>query len=102
MSNRYASRDKEEPMTEQQGEQPQVERKPLAGGELSHFEQLAAVTPKKTPLAILIGTALVPVVLWVINLLAPTETVDELKKAEQQTQAEVSGPAAGSPDIDEI
>ena len=87
---------------EQQGEQVQQAKKPLGGGELSEFERLSAITPKKVPLAILIGTALVPVVLWIINVLAPTEAVDELKKAEE----EKGGPAAvqpvGGPDIDEI
>jgi hypothetical protein len=92
-------------MAEQQGEQQgeqqqQAAPKPLGGGELSEFERLSAITPKKTPLAILIGTALVPIVLWIINLLAPTEAVDELKKAEE----EKATPAArvGGPDIDEI
>jgi hypothetical protein len=93
-------------MAEQQGEQQgeqqqQAGPRPLGGGELSEFERLSAITPKKTPLAILIGTALVPIVLWIINLLAPTEAVDELKKAEEDKAA----PAAtqvGGPDIDEI
>lgn len=88
-------------MTEQQGEQQQqAGPRSLGGGELSEFERLSAITPKKTPLAILIGTAMVPIVLWIINMLAPTEAVDELKKAEE----EASAPAAqvGGPDIDEI
>ena len=91
-------------MAEQQGEQQgeqqqQAAPKPLGGGDLSEFERRSAITPKKVPLAILIGTALVPIVLWVINLLAPTEAVDELKKAEEEKT-----PAAqvGGPDIDEI
>ena len=64
-----------------------------SSGELSHFEALSAVIPKKTPIAILVGTALVPIVLWVINVLAPTEAVDELKNAEE----EASKPAETAP-----
>ena len=92
-------------MAEQQGEQQgeqqqQAAPKPLGGGELSEFERLSAITPKKVPLAILIGTALVPIVLWIINLLAPTEAVDELKKAEEEKTP--AAQVGGGPDIDEI
>lgn len=93
-------------MAEQQGEQLEEQQqvaapKPLGGGELSEFERLSAITPKKTPLAIIIGTALVPVVLWVINILAPTEAVDELKKAEEDKTGSAAA-EVGGPDIDEI
>ncbi|MBW2276491.1 MAG: hypothetical protein JRF63_03300 [Deltaproteobacteria bacterium] len=85
---------------EQKGEQKQpAAKKPLGGGDLSNFERLSAITPKKTPLAILIGTAMVPIVLWVINMLAPTEAVDELKKAEEEKTPSAQ---VGGPDIDEI
>jgi len=92
-------------MAEQQGEQQgeqqqQAAPRALGGGELSEFERLSAITPKKTPLAIIIGTALVPVVLWIINILAPTEAVDELKKAEEGKTAPTA--EVGGPDIDEI
>ncbi len=76
-------------MSEQQG-----------GGELSHFEALSAVIPKKTPFAILIGAALIPVVLWLINVLAPTEAVDELQQVEEDKPAAVQ--TTGGPDIDDI
>jgi hypothetical protein len=71
------------------------------GGDLSHFEQLSAVTPKKIPLAIIIGTLIVPVVLWLINLIAPSEGVAELKEAEKQ-KAEEAPAAVSGPDIDDI
>jgi hypothetical protein len=91
-------------MTEQQGEQqveqPQAPPPGTGGGELSNFERLSAITPKKTPMAIIIGTALVPLILWIINLLAPTEAVDELKEAEKD-QAPAAA-QAGGPDIDEL
>jgi hypothetical protein len=90
-------------MTEQQGDQQTGQpagQQPMGGGELSQFERLSALTPKKTPFAILIGAALIPVVLWIINVLAPTEAVDELKEAEAERPAAAS--PAGGPDIDEI
>lgn len=92
-------------MTEQQGEEQvaqQAAQRPLGGGELSEFERLSAITPKKMPLAILIGTALVPIVLWIINLLAPTEAVDELKQAEADKEGPAAVQPSGGPDIDEI
>jgi hypothetical protein len=94
-------------MTDQQGEQqggqqPPAGQRPLGGGDLSEFERLSAITPKKMPLAILIGTAMVPIILWIINLLAPTEAVDELKQAEKDKEAPAAVQSAGGPDIDEI
>jgi hypothetical protein len=92
-------------MTDQQGEQQgeqQAAQRPLGGGELSEFERLSAITPKKMPLAILIGTALVPVVLWIINILAPTEAVDEARQAEADKGAPAAVQPVGGPDIDEI
>jgi len=65
-----------------------------SSGDLSHFEALSAVTPKKTPIAILVGTALVPIVLWIINVLAPTEAVDELKNAEEEGAKEQAAQTA--------
>lgn len=57
------------------------------GGELTQFEALSAVTPKKQPMAILIGTAVTLVALWVVNALAPTEAVGDLKKQESKAAA---------------
>ncbi len=47
--------------------------------ELSHFEELSAKTPMQQPLAILIGAALLPFLLVIINWLSPTEEVKKLK-----------------------
>ena len=60
------------------------------GSGLSHFEEEAAQTPKKMPMAIVIGTALVPVVLILLNWLAPNEAIKEAK----QQEAEKDEPAA--------
>ncbi|HUT78585.1 MAG TPA: hypothetical protein VM285_12905 [Polyangia bacterium] len=76
------------------------------GGELSQFEALSAIIPKKQPMAILIGTAVTIVALWVINALAPTETVDDLKKqgsAATEAAAAAAAPTSGSgSSIDDI
>ncbi len=47
--------------------------------ELSHFEEISTKTPRKQPYAIIIGAALLPLLMWVINLISPTEAVKELK-----------------------
>jgi hypothetical protein len=75
------------------------------GGDLTQFEALSAVTPKKQPMAILIGAALTIVALWVINALAPTEAVDELKKKGTAAAAAAATSAAAdssSGSIDDI
>lgn len=73
------------------------------GGELSQFEALSAITPKKQPMAILIGTAVTLVALWVINALAPTEAVDDLKKqGSKASEAAATAPAGGGEGIDDI
>lgn len=69
--------------------------------ELSHFEQLSAKTPTKQPVAILIGMALLPLLLWAINLIAPNEGVKELKQEKtQDLQAEVA--PASADDVEEL
>jgi hypothetical protein len=67
--------------------------------ELSHFEQLSAQIPKKQPYAILIGAAMLPILLSIINWLSPTEAVEDLKK---QEEAQQDVPAAVSDDGEEI
>jgi hypothetical protein len=72
------------------------------GGELTQFESLSAITPKKMPLLILVGTAFVIVVLWLISVLAPNEAVEDLKKAEKESQGVPSAVQSGGGDIEEI
>jgi hypothetical protein len=64
--------------------------------ELSHFEQQAAQIPKKQPYAILIGAALLPILLSIINWLSPTDAVKDLKEKEQEAQQDI--PAASAAD----
>jgi len=71
------------------GDQPPVD--------LSHFENLSAQTPKQVPYIILLGVVLIPVVLVVINILAPTEAVDDLKKV----KADADVPAVVAPSGDQ-
>ncbi len=72
------------------------------GGELTHFEALSAITPKKQPMAILIGTAVTVIALWIINVLAPTETVEQLKaEGAKAAEAAAAAPATGG-SIDDI
>lgn len=78
------------------------QQQPSGGGQLSHFESLSAITPKKQPLAILFGTALVPVVLWIINLLAPTEAVEDLKGKGEKGEGDKPAVTAPADDIDDI
>ena len=52
--------------------------------ELSHFEKISAVTPKKQPYAILIGTVILVIVLWLLNQLTPSEGVKDLKEAQKK------------------
>ncbi len=50
--------------------------------ELSEFESQSSKTPMKTPVAIIVGAALFPLLLWVINLLVPNEAIQEAKDEE--------------------
>ncbi|MCP4605772.1 MAG: hypothetical protein GY847_35500 [Proteobacteria bacterium] len=50
--------------------------------ELSHFEELSTKTPVKQPYAIIVGSALLPLILWALSLLSPSEGVKDLKEAE--------------------
>ena len=56
------------------------------GSGLSHFEEEAAKTPRKMPLAIVIGSALLPFLLILINWLAPNEAIEEAKKQEKEKE----------------
>jgi hypothetical protein len=91
----FASSLKEDPMSDLQ--------QASDGGELTHFEELSTITPKKQPMAILIGTAVTILALWIINLLAPTETVDQLKQegAKAAEESAAAAPATGG-GIDDI
>ena len=74
---------------------------PTGGGELTQFEAASAVTPKKMAFAIIVGAAFIPVILWLLSALAPTEAVEELKAAEKRGD---DTPAASAPagDVDDI
>jgi len=77
------------------------------GKELSHFEQLAAQTPKKTPYAILIGAALFPIVFVFLNWIAPNEAIKDARdnqKKTQDTAAEVEADVApmGAEEVEDI
>ena len=69
--------------------------------ELSYFEQLSTQTPKKQPYAILIGFVVAIFILWLIRILAPTESALDLKKAQQQ-QMMPAATQAGGQDMDEL
>ncbi len=70
--------------------------------ELSHFEQASTKIPMRDPMIVIGGFLLLPLLLYVINLLSPNEAVDDLKKT-KQTQGEFDRPAAvQSADDDEI
>jgi hypothetical protein len=70
--------------------------------ELSHFEQASTKIPMRDPMIVIGGFLLLPLLLYVINLVSPNEAVDELKKTEQ-AQGEFDQPAAlQSADDDEI
>jgi hypothetical protein len=64
--------------------------------ELSHFESESAKTPVKEPYAILIGTVLLAIILYILNHLAPNEGVASLKeaKAKAEAPAAVTSPSA--------
>ena len=52
--------------------------------ELSHFEMESAKTPVKEPYAIMVGTVLLVLVLWLLNQLTPNEAIEESRKAQQE------------------
>jgi hypothetical protein len=78
-----------------------TEQQPTGGGELTQYESMSAITPKKQPLAIIIGTILLPLVLWVINLLAPTEAVEDLKKGQEKGGSDEAAETATQKDLAE-
>jgi hypothetical protein len=63
--------------------------------ELSHFEEESIKTPVKQPYAILIGCALLPIVLWILSALTPTQAVKDLKQADE------TKPAAAAQAVDD-
>ncbi len=70
--------------------------------ELSQFEQASTKTPMRDPMIVIGGFLLLPLLLWVINLVSPNEAVDDLKKS-QQVQEDFNQPAAlQNADDDEI
>ncbi len=68
--------------------------------ELSHFEKLSAQIPRKQPVAILIAMALLPLLLWGLNVLAPNEGVKNLKEQKDEASA-VAAPSAAE-DLEEL
>lgn len=70
--------------------------------ELSHFEALSAKTPTKQPWAIVGGTILLIIVLYIINALAPNEAIKETKAAAAAAEAPAPVPAAAAADEDDI
>ncbi|MFO8073046.1 MAG: hypothetical protein R6V85_14340 [Polyangia bacterium] len=79
-----------------------TEQQPTGGGELTQYESMSAITPKKQPLAIIIGTLLLPLVLWVINLLAPTEAVEDLKEGQEEESDKAAQTATDNDLAEEI
>ena len=61
--------------------------------ELSHFETLSAKTPTKQPWAILGGTMLVLVLLYIISALAPNDAI----KTAKADAAAAAAPAEAAP-----
>jgi len=70
--------------------------------DLSHFENLSTKTPRQVPYIILLGVILIPIVLVVINMLAPTEAVDDLKKVKTEVDVPAETAPAGGQNIDDI
>ena len=66
--------------------------------ELSHFEAESAKTPVKEPYAILIGTVLLIIILYLLNQLSPNEAIQESRQAEDALGA---SPAAATPSADD-
>jgi hypothetical protein len=67
--------------------------------ELSHFEEESTKTPVKTPYAIMGGTLLLILLLYILNQLAPNEAVGEGREAQEAAE---TAPAAAAADEDEI
>ena len=70
--------------------------------DLSHFENLSAQTPKQVPYIIMLCVILIPTILVIINILAPTEAVDDLKKVKAETDVPAEVAPAGGQDDDNI
>ena len=73
-----------------------------SGSELSHFEQEAAQTPRKLPLAIVIGTALLPVLLILLNYFAPNKAIKEAKEQEKAKDEPAAAVDVPESEIDDI
>ena len=70
--------------------------------DLSHFENLSAKTPKQVPYIIMLCVVLIPTVLVIINILAPTEAVDDLKKVKAEADVPAQVAPAGDQNADDI
>jgi hypothetical protein len=55
--------------------------------ELSHFEQESAKTPMRDPLIVLGAAALLPIILFIINLLSPGAAVQEGRELQEGKEA---------------
>lgn len=75
-------------------------------GELSQFEQKSANTPKNVPYAILGGTVLALIIVFLVNAFGKNEAVDDLKKLESgevaKDEAAQTAAPSSSADDDEI
>lgn len=71
-------------------------------GELSHFEEKSALTPKNTPYGILGGFILSIIIFFLVSTFGTNEAVDDLKEAKAAGTASETAPAAntGNDDID--
>jgi hypothetical protein len=69
--------------------------------ELSHFEVASAKTPTKQPWAIIGGTVLLVILLYLLNQLAPNEAIKESKDAQIEAPAAAAAASAGE-DEDEL
>jgi hypothetical protein len=68
--------------------------------ELSHFEQESTKTPTKVPYAIIGGTLLLIILLYILNQLAPNEAIEKSRQAQEEAAATAAPSAAA--DDDEI
>ena len=68
--------------------------------ELSYFEQLSTQTPKKTPYAIMIGTVVTIIVLWLMSVFAPSEGVKDLRNAQEKQEAPAAAAMPAGEDVD--
>ena len=70
--------------------------------ELSHFETLSAKTPTKQPWAILGGTALVLILLYIISALAPNDAIKTAKADAAASEAPAAAAPAQAEDDEEL